>query len=172
MDLHRLQQQCEARLHHLVLPVPFDVDRFRATLEVQRGHPIVCRPMSKLSPVTGIWVGLSSVDIIVHSPAMSRVHREHIILHELCHMLCGHPPTLSDADIAVCTFLNEEFDLRDVDIGARQHVRYRRGYTTEQEQEVELLASLIMDRTQRDQPGTASPERLAAVLEEGARHSA
>ncbi|HEY8745829.1 MAG TPA: hypothetical protein VIU62_22305 [Chloroflexota bacterium] len=172
MDLRQVRQQCEARLQTLALPTPFDVDVFCANLAAQRGRPIVLLPMRRVGEVTGMWIGLSTVDIIAYSRATSRLHQEHIIVHEISHVLCGHQPALSDVDVAACSFLDGEIDLLDVEIGARQHVLYRGPYTSEEEQEVEVLASLIMERMQRHRATTPLPERLEAVLEEGARRSA
>jgi hypothetical protein len=172
MALRQVRQQCEARLQSLVLPVPFDLNVLRVNLAAQRGRPMVFRPMPLVGEVTGLWVGLSSVDIIVYSPVPSRLHQEHIIVHEIGHVLCGHRPVLTDVDVETIAFLAGELDILDVKIGVQQHVRFRGPYTSEEEQEVEVLASLIMDRMQHDRATPPLPERLEAVLEEGARHSA
>ncbi len=181
MDLHRLRQRCEARQRALALPTPFDVDAFCTDLAARRCRPIVLFPLRRAGDVTGLWIGLSSVDLIAYAAGTSALHQEHIILHELSHLLCGHQPALADVDIDAFSFLGGEIDLQDVEIGARQHVLYRVGYTTEEEQEAEMLASLILEHAVHTRTGMAMPSSRAAarplapldaILEEGVERSA
>lgn len=172
MALRRIRRQCEQRLQRLELPTPFDLEVLRTTIEGQRGHPLVFLPLRWISEVTGIWIALSSVDIIVHSRAMSRVHQEHIIVHEMSHMFCGHQPAYSAADIAALSFLDGETEFLDVARWTRQYGLYRRVHTSEEEQEVELLASLIVARMSGSKTVTPVSTYLEAVLEDGARRPA
>ncbi|MGW0358938.1 hypothetical protein ACWDXV_32530 [Nocardia nova] len=38
----------------------------------------------------GLWISGESVDYIVHRTGCSGYYRDHIVLHEVCHMLAGH----------------------------------------------------------------------------------
>ena len=40
----------------------------------------------------GLWVAMPTADVIFHERETSPLHRGHIILHELCHLLSGHRP--------------------------------------------------------------------------------
>src|SRR6185436_10468256 len=47
---------------------------------------------TRLGPC-GVWLSLPEVDYVFYEPETSQLHREHIILHELGHLLCEHQPT-------------------------------------------------------------------------------
>lgn len=172
MDLRRLRRRCEARLRALTLPTPFDVETFCADLAARRGRSIVLRPIAMTEELTGMWVGGAFIDLIVYERETSPLHQEHFVLHELSHLLCGHQSTVSEADVAKLSLL----DRHDVSVGAVQYVLHRSTYTSEEDQEAEILASLIMEHAvhARDHggvPPAGAPARplapLDAVLEEG-----
>ncbi len=49
--------------------------------------------------LSGLWaVTESGMHVIIVTTARSWVHRLHIVLHELAHMLCGHEPLRLDAE--------------------------------------------------------------------------
>ena len=94
------------------------------------------------------------------------VHQRHIIAHELSHLLWEHRPTaVSEAEVG-------QLLLPEADPALVQHLFRRADYSQVEEAEAELLASLILERMRSDQTSAPAPERLEAVLEEGARHPA
>jgi hypothetical protein len=49
--------------------------------------------------LSGLWaVTEAGMHVIIVTTARSWVHRLHIVLHELAHMLCGHEPLRVDAE--------------------------------------------------------------------------
>ena len=43
----------------------------------------------------GLWISVPAADYVFYDPDTSRLHAEHIILHELAHMLSGHSNALA-----------------------------------------------------------------------------
>ena len=141
MDLKRLRQRCEARLQALNLPTSFDARSLCDALAACRGRPILLQSVANGAGPHGVWVAGPSVDVVFYERETSPLHQEHIILHELSHLLCDHRPTpVSDVDYARLLF-------PDVHPETVQHLLQRAGYSTDEEREAELLASLILERS-------------------------
>ncbi|MFD5147276.1 hypothetical protein [Streptomyces sp. NPDC058401] len=141
-----LRKRCEAILGRLDLRHPFSLDGLCERIAEQRGRPIRLHPLPKEaaeSGVCGLWVGTADVDYVFYEAQTTPLHREHIVLHEIGHILFGHhsleapsedAPGAGGADGYVPTVLG------------------RTNYTTRQEREAEMLASMIRIRT-----GTSGP---------------
>ena len=150
MDFKHLRRRCEARLKELDVPVPFDAPAFCDELARRRGRPIVLQPAVCGKGFYGLWVATPDADVIFYEQETSALHQEHILVHEVCHLLCGHEP-LHVADSTALLALVPELRTAAV-----QHMLQRAGYSTEEEQEAELLASLILERQ-----AACAPERPA-----------
>ncbi|MEW2413216.1 hypothetical protein AB0953_05780 [Streptomyces sp. NPDC046866] len=140
-----LRKRCEKILGHLDLTHPFSLDALCARIAEQRGRPIRLHPLPKEaaeSGVCGLWVGTAGVDYVFYETQTTPLHREHIVLHELGHILFGHH-----------SLEGEEND------GQAPVVLGRTNYTTRQEQEAEMLASMIRIRTAAPCPQTAAEPR-------------
>ncbi|MFJ4776995.1 hypothetical protein [Streptomyces sp. NPDC088762] len=140
-----LRKRCENILGQLDLTRPFSLDALCSRIAEQRGRPIRLHPLPKEaaeSGVCGLWVGTATVDYVFYEAQTTPLHREHIVLHELGHILFGHH-----------SLEGEEAD------GAAPTVLGRTNYTTTQEQEAEMLASMIRIRTANSGPHTAAPAR-------------
>ncbi|WP_412076122.1 hypothetical protein ACLF6K_10295 [Streptomyces xanthophaeus] len=143
-----LRKRCENILGHLDLTQPFSLDGLCQRIAEQRGRPIRLHPLPKEaaeSGVCGLWVGTASVDYVFYEAQTTPLHREHIVLHELGHILFGHH-----------SLEGEEVD------GDAPVVLGRTNYTTRQEQEAEMLASMIRIRTANSAP--QSPVRAGDTL--------
>lgn len=143
-----LRKRCENILSHLDLTHPFCLDTLCDRIAEQRGRPIRLHPLPKEaaeSGVCGLWVGTASIDYVFYEAQTTPLHREHIVLHELGHILFGHHSLEGEETAA----------------GAPT-VLGRTSYTTQQEQEAELLASMIRIRT--DHPGPHSAPRARGTL--------
>ncbi|WP_405487049.1 hypothetical protein [Streptomyces sp. NBC_00096] len=128
-----LRKRCESILSRLELPHPFSLDGLCDRIAEQRGRPIRLHPLPKEaaeSGVCGLWVGTASVDYVFYEAQTTPLHREHIVLHEIGHILFGHHSLeAEEAGGDVPTVLG------------------RTNYTTRQEREAEMLASMIRIRT-------------------------
>jgi hypothetical protein len=167
----RLRRRCRARLRHLELPVPFTIEGFRERLAKQRGRPLYLfalpgPPMG----FCGLWIATKrGADYICYASATPPLHLLHSILHELCHMLLGHKPTLTDDDQAILLLLPA---LPKLDPAMVSGLLARStSFTREEEREADILAGMIARRATRSRRDLML-EELAAdpalrSLEEG-----
>ncbi|MBA8827830.1 hypothetical protein FHX42_005237 [Saccharopolyspora lacisalsi] len=147
-------RHARARLAELPpLPEPWDMAEFVERVAQHRGRPIQLAPrtMSHYASVaTGLWIRRTDRDVIVYDTSGTELHQDHIVLHELAHMLCGHTgvPLHTDA-----TSRDDDQDgdqqmlsrLSGDDVLAEESVRvlHRNAYDSAQELEAETLAYVI-----------------------------
>lgn len=144
MDERGLRKRCEERVRELELPMPFDVESFCAVISEGRGRPIVLHPAASGAGPYGLWAAGPSTDVIFYEEATSPLHQEHIILHELSHLLCSHEPApVTEDEVAELLFPHLKRD-------TIQRVLRRGGYSTDEEREAEIMASLIVERVSDD----------------------
>ena len=155
--LGELRRRCEARLRELELPRPFEVDVFCRGLAAQRGREIVLEPIANVAGPHGLWLARESTDFVFYQQHTSPAHRDHIILHELCHLLCGHQAKLGQG-------LPRQRLLPDLQSDTVQRVLSRATYSDDQEREAELLASLILERSRGRQVAAVEPPDISEGL--------
>jgi hypothetical protein len=148
MDLAVIRRRCQARLASLDLPRPFDAAELCRRLGARRGRPIVLLPMAMPTDGDGPYGMLLSyarADYIVYEQRTTPLHQEQIVLHEVGHLVCGHtsPEVPEDAG------LRHVFP--NLDPGMVRRVLGRSAYSTEEEAEAEMLATLILERVDRRQ---------------------
>ncbi|MQS09044.1 hypothetical protein [Streptomyces alkaliphilus] len=110
----------------------------------------------------GLWVELDSADYIFHEASTSPLHRDHIVLHEISHMLLGHNVTDGRGPGVDLKNLFTTIDPRTV-----RAVLGRANFSNAREREAELLATRIAKMADlRPVVGTRAPEldRLDAAL--------
>jgi hypothetical protein len=64
----------------------------------QGGRRIECKAWPLPASVSGAWLATPTCDYIFFPADVHPLHRTHILLHELAHMLCGHRPILWEVD--------------------------------------------------------------------------
>lgn len=144
MDYAELTARCRARLAELDLPRPFDVRTLCAGVGRRRGRPLELLEMALPADAPGgLWISTVNSDYIVYQRAISPIHQEHLILHELSHMLCGHTAA-SDTSEGHARRLFPRLDP-----GMVRRVLGRTVYSSEEEQEAEMLASVILCSAER-----------------------
>ncbi|MFF3085716.1 DUF6545 domain-containing protein [Streptomyces nojiriensis] len=97
MDLEQLRAACEARVEALRLPHRFSTRDLRDAVAEQRGRPIVLRPLSTLGATDapcGIRLETPDADLLFYEEATSPLHQNHILAHEISHIICDHPGSL------------------------------------------------------------------------------
>jgi len=151
----RLRRRCLARLRALPLPAPFDVHVLCDQVAARRGRPIRLIPAAGLTGVCGLWIATDTADLICYESDTTRPHQDHIILHEVSHLLCAHYPV----ELPTGTLLP------DLDPAVVRAVLGRAGYSTDEEREAETLASLIRQRATTRPRGTLDT-RLHEVLDD------
>lgn len=134
-------RRCRAVSESLELPDPFDAAELVARLARDRGRPIdlIAVPARPGAPC-GLLVTTGQADYIVYAEDTSEVHRQHILVHEYAHLLLGHADGPSPDPGLTRGLLPH---LSPTVIG---QVLGRTCYLEPQEQEAELLASLILRR--------------------------
>lgn len=173
MNYRALRRRVRALLDEIGVPEPWDVAEFCAAVARHRGRPIHLEP-AELPPGSpdGAWLSGPTVDVIVYDATTAALRSEHIICHELGHMLLGHGgaalPGLAPAlapDLSPQTM-------------RRMGILHRSGYDDVQEQEAEVAASLIWELAGRTMvaPRRALAgeqaevvDRLAELMERGPR---
>ncbi|OKK02405.1 hypothetical protein AMK26_22355 [Streptomyces sp. CB03234] len=84
-DLHRLIRR---ELQDLGVTPPLDVDELCQAFSRRRGRPLYLReaPLPKPGP-SGMWVEYEDYDVILYQQETTRLHQDHIKLHEIGHIL-------------------------------------------------------------------------------------
>jgi hypothetical protein len=104
-----------------------------------RGRPIQRLSMSlPAGGPSGLWAATHDVDYIVFEERAGPLHQEHIVLHELGHILWDHEATLVEAGHFPM--------LTQLDPVVVRQVLGRNRYSAAEEQQAELVASLILER--------------------------
>ncbi|MEG3630103.1 toxin [Streptomyces poriticola] len=152
-QLKRLRKAGTRRIAELDLPELADVAELCRHLGESRGRPITLVPMQMpASHPCGMWVAARDEDLIFYDANTTSAHQEHIILHELGHIICCHRGAgWLDEDTARLLFPNLDPDLvRDMLLRAT--------YDDVQEQEAEIIAYLLSQRLRgTEQPTEATP---------------
>ncbi|MBB1247007.1 hypothetical protein GL263_26180 [Streptomyces durbertensis] len=180
---------CEAVADQLDIPRPFDLDTLCARIASRRGRPLRLVPLDGVPDAAtpcGVWVATSTTDLIFYEPATSSVHKLHIVLHEIAHLLLGHGATDRERPAYAERLLNgtgaatgadpapkstgvedlaglDEDD--ELDLGQLLHVLGRTSYTDVEERDAELLATILSDRALSADAAPSRSEGAAGVLD-------
>ncbi|PKV94741.1 hypothetical protein ATK30_5623 [Amycolatopsis echigonensis] len=147
----QLRRRCRQLLTDLDIHPPLDVTELCRRVGVQRGKPIRLRahPIPVPGPF-GAWVAAASADYIFYQQETSKPHQDHIILHELGHMLAGHDSDAHDDTLLsdLCPGSSTEAlraEYPDLAPDAVRRALRRTSYDTEQEYEAETVATIILE---------------------------
>jgi hypothetical protein len=92
-----------ALLREVPLPRPWSMNTWVDGLEQARGRDIDLVAVSyRPGDASGAWQAHEDYDLIAYTAQTSALHQDHIIAHEIAHMLCGHEGScvLSEAEAA------------------------------------------------------------------------
>ncbi len=131
---------CRARLEMLDLERASNVRELCVQLGQKRGQPIhlLAIELDSARP-SGLWIAMDGMDFIVFEANTSAPHQEHIIAHELAHIILGHRNAeLNDVSARLL--------FPKLDPGLVRDMLSRTGYADESEQEAEMLATLMLQR--------------------------
>lgn len=139
-----LLARCQSRLNELGLSEANTLT-VKEHLERSTGRPIHLVPMTlKSSEPCGLCIRSEQEDFIVFNDSASPLHQDHIIAHELAHMIMGHV-TSRHLNRSTAELLFPDLDPAAVgDLFTRTG-----GYSDPHEAEAEMLASLIQSRSHR-----------------------
>lgn len=144
MKRNSMRAYCESVLTRISFPRPFDIDTFCNLVAEYRQRCLYIHPLAGFDGIEnapcGIWVATDKADHIFVEPRTSEFHRQHIILHEIGHMLCDHQ-VFGESDALPLLFRGADFDP-----GYVRQLFMRTNYTSHQEKQAETVATLVMER--------------------------
>lgn len=164
VDAASLRPRCERRVEDLLaqtgIPRPWHIDAFLDRIEQARGRDIdLCAVPYRPGDSTGAWLRREDHDILVYPDNTAGPHQDHILLHEIGHMISQHRGR--------CVLSSEDAQCLAPDLDARAFVHLLdRAATVSEEQEAEMIAQLLHQNV-RAQPLIA-PEaqpRIARIAE-------
>ncbi|RME64653.1 MAG: hypothetical protein D6790_02960 [Caldilineae bacterium] len=112
----------------------FTVAAFLRWLGMQQpGRTIVQCHWKLPASISGAWIPIDRIDYIFLPDDVHPLHRTHILLHEIGHILCGHTPVLGQADLPL--LIAGRIDAVDLAVRSLSSVTA--------EQEAEYLATVL-----------------------------
>jgi hypothetical protein len=161
MRLGKHARRCVEVIAMLDIPDPFVVTALVRQIAAGRGRPIVLKPITTGdSAPSGFWVAARTKDYICYEADTAKLHQEHIILHELGHMVCEHN-TPADSHELLAQIL-----LPTLDPAVVRKVLARTAYSHPEEEQAELFATLVLGQAGRfsiRKMRASSPEMLALL---------
>lgn len=108
-------------------------------LSKQRGKPIqlIAYPFEIPGPF-GLWLATPSADYLLYQAETTKLHQEHIIAHELGHLLAAHQSDDDDDEIW------QEL-MPDIPPDIIRRALRRTSYDSDQEREAETVATLLLE---------------------------
>lgn len=89
----QLVETAAAALAQLDLPDRFTIETLLCRLQHLRQRPlrVASTPPGLQAAPSGLWVGLATCDVVLVDASISPWYRDHLLFHEIGHMLCGPP---------------------------------------------------------------------------------
>ncbi|HEX4226135.1 MAG TPA: hypothetical protein VHZ97_27470 [Pseudonocardiaceae bacterium] len=139
MRERELRRRCRRLLNELDIRPPLKVTELCRKLGEQRGRPI--RLLEHPIPVPGpfgVWIATETADYILYQQHTSKSHQDHIVLHEIGHMIAGHQGEEQE---------NQALEglLPGVEPAAVRRALSRTSYDNEHELEAETVATIILE---------------------------
>ncbi len=139
MKERELRRRCKRELRALDIQPPLRVDELCRQLGERRGRPIRLVPYSLPIPGPfGVWIATESADYILYQQETSKIHQDHIILHEVGHILADHRSDDTDDEFWKAS-------MPDLSLDAVKRALRRTSYDEEPEREAELVATIILE---------------------------
>ncbi|MCE3555516.1 hypothetical protein LWC33_29230 [Pseudonocardia sp. RS11V-5] len=164
-DLH-LRRGVRKILRELDIQPPLDVFELCDRLGELRGKPIQLFDYPLPAPgVFGFWLEGESSDYIIYQRDTTTVHQDHIILHEIGHIISGHGG--NGGDLPMMAQLMSRLPPDSLRKGLR-----REGYDQAIEREAEMVATVIkewatlLDRLEYGGRRTAIARRVDAAFDD------
>jgi hypothetical protein len=142
MTTRRRQARCAALVRGLGLPSPYGIPDVCRQITQRTGRAIHLEAMPfPAHGHCGVWVRTSQADYIFYEQMTSPVHQQHIIGHELGHLLCHDEERAREPAVSEDT---ARLLLPGLDPRTITGMRRRTAYTHEEEQEAELIGTLLL----------------------------
>lgn len=138
-DEARLRRRLRRELADLEIDAPTGMAEVCLRLGARRGKPIrlVPYPLEVPGPF-GLWLETPSADYILYQAETTALHQEHIIAHELGHVLARHRRDEPGEEVW------HEL-MPDVPPEVVRRALRRSSYETDQEREAETVATMLLE---------------------------
>ncbi|OLZ72836.1 hypothetical protein AV521_07685 [Streptomyces sp. IMTB 2501] len=164
MKERELRRRCKRELRALDVRPPLRVEALCQQLGERRGRPIrlVAHPLPMPGPF-GVWIATDSADYILYQQETSKTHQDHIILHEVGHIMADHQGVDTDDSFLQTT-------MPELSPGMVTRALRRTSYDEAHERQAELVATIILewasvlDRVTPRQASDPSMQRVQTAL--------
>jgi len=139
-DEPRDRRRFDRLLSSIDVPTPFDIQVFCDRIAAQRGRALYLHSVQGISGADapcGVWIASETSDHIFYEAATSPLHRDHIILHEVSHMLLNHTSIIDGVRPG------DRGLFPNIDPATVVSLLTRASYGNDDERDAERLASLI-----------------------------
>lgn len=144
-----LAARFEALSRAVPIPYPWDPDEYVQRVASYRGRSITLCPIDAgaLSGAgcgtgSGLWIAREDDDVIMFG-AETAWHADHIIAHELGHMLLGHGTASSGADTGAADIPLHVL-MPSLSLDSIHSVLRRQDYGSERERDAETFADMLL----------------------------
>ncbi|MCX2968551.1 MULTISPECIES: hypothetical protein [Streptomyces] len=156
-----LRRECRRFVHDLALPPARGIRELLPAVEARTGHPIrvASAPVDSALGICGMWLRtVEGVDIVFVHEQTTRAHQDHILAHEVAHILREHRGGPEQ------TVSHRLFPSLDPSVVAR--MLGRTDYAYRDEREAELIGSYLQQHVHRPAPaaGEGTGEPVADTL--------
>jgi hypothetical protein len=115
------------------IPVPWNVGELCERLAERRGRSLLLHRLTIPALPSGLWYDDGKRDHVIYRSGLTGYYRDHIILHEICHMLARHNSAADTASSLVA-----------------RAAAY--GYTVQQEELAETFAAKVLKLARHTHP--------------------
>jgi len=154
---HRVLAEWQKQLADIEIPRPFALDALLANLADARQRALEILTADLGPEVSGLWVPQTDKDVIYLSDSVPSAQHEPIVLHEIGHMVCGHPH-----DPATTRAVRQQLAPL-LDVTQWDKAFARASYIDAAEQEAERFARAVSALARADR-------RVAARTDQETRH--
>jgi len=141
--------RCEELIETLVVPRPFDIDRFLKALAEKRGRRIkLIRGRLGPDQPFGMLISTAEIDYIYSADDVPPLQFRHTVMHEVGHLLLGHFTSTSGGGETLRVAGDDALRLLLPTLSPAlvRRILARTVYASDEEREAELFASLLLSR--------------------------
>lgn len=139
MNREQSRRECASLVAALDVPEPFDLAEFCGRLGRQIGRDIVLMSHAMaIGGLCGTWMRTDKADYVFYEQDTSQLHQQHIVFHEVGHILRRHMPG-KELSTDLARVMAPGMKVSDV-----FRVLGRDSYDDDDEFEAELIATLMM----------------------------
>lgn len=141
--------RCEEMIATLVIPSPFNIDRFLAVLAERRGKPITLIASNLDADLPcGMLISTERADYIYCADNVPPLQSQHTVMHEVGHLLFNHGTTQPSFGASSWATGPDVLQLLLPHLSPAlvQRILGHTMYASGQEREAELFASLVLAR--------------------------